>query len=278
MTAKPISRTFGSKARIAPQLLALVPPGMRIWAEAFAGTASLTLAKEPHPAEHINDLDGAIVGLFRVLRDPPLRDRLIEAVSLTPWAADEFQDCAAAPTTVDQVENARRYLVRCWQGVAGIRVTRTGFAADLHARKARPLIWDSLPERLSAAAARFKQVHVHHLHVAEFVAIFAAADDAVLFVDPPYPRHSINTHDAGYAVDMNDGEHAALAAQLRDVSAQVILTMAPGTIYERVLTDWWRRLIPVRGLRNTIKDELVLTNFDPTARGLFAGPRSVAAS
>lgn len=95
MVDRPIHRQFGSKARVADRILSLVPPGRRVWIEVFAGSAAITFAKAPHPVEHINDLSGHIVNLFRVVRDPALRIALQEVVSMTPYAAAELWDCAA---------------------------------------------------------------------------------------------------------------------------------------------------------------------------------------
>jgi site-specific DNA-adenine methylase len=67
MSIRTTHRQMGSKARVARTLLELMPPDASIWVEGFAGTAAMTLAKAPHAVEHVNDLNGDVVNLFRVL-------------------------------------------------------------------------------------------------------------------------------------------------------------------------------------------------------------------
>ena len=69
---------------------------------------------------------------------------------------------------------------------------------------------------------------------------------------------------------MTDAEHEALALALRDVAGAVILTMAEGTVYDQVLRGWRRQTVAVRGLMNSVKSEVIYTNFRPAA-DLFQG-------
>lgn len=268
---RPIIRQFGSKGRVADQILSFVPPGKQIWCELFAGTASVTLAKAPHHEEHLNDLNGDIVCLFRLLRDPEARARLVEAVALTPWSEAEYHACRAEPYTGDAIEDARRYLVRAWQGINGDSAKGTSWASFDGSSKARPKIWDDLPLRIAAVARRLKGVSIHQKPAIELLQRVARYPQAVVFADPPYPLHSIDGQRSTYSVDMNEAEHRAFAGALREAGCSVILTMNPGTIYSEILADWHVHEVRVQGLGNKRKAELILTNFDPMAVGLFHG-------
>ena len=271
MIARPIIRQFGSKARVAEQILSLLPGDCTTWVEVFAGTASLTLIKSPdaHKDEHLNDLNEEIVGLFRVIRDPATRALLCDAVSFTPWAEAEYRLCRREPKSGDPVEDARRFLVRSWQGMAGSSVRHTSWISIDRATKRRTLVWADLPARIFVVAERLRTVALHCRPAADVVRRFAKYESAVLFVDPPYPSQSINSRDC-YVVTMTDVEHEEFALQLRDVSAAVVMTMAPGTIYDRVLSDWQRIPLKVRGLRNAVKIETIFLNYDSRRAGLFA--------
>lgn len=278
MTLKTVHRQFGSKARVAHELVALVPPGCRVWVEVFAGTAALTLAKPPHPVEHINDMNGDVVNLFAVLRDPDARERLCEAVTLTPWAQGEYLACIGEPehpdpVTRDPVERARRFLVVSWQGVGGKQANFSGWR--LQRDQAWPLgTWSRVPERIRAAAERLKTVYVHQRDCREVVETFGGLEEAVLFLDPPYPLELTGTHrQQVYSVDMTPADHAELAAQLRAVKAKVMVTMAAGSLYDAALTSaggWRTRDLRVRGMGNTTKTERLFMNFEPHDGGLFA--------
>ncbi len=126
-----------------------------------------------------------------------------------------------------------------------------------------------MPERISAVAERLKVCALHSKPALSMVDRFASYREAVLFVDPPYPNIAINSRDC-YAVDMTPAEHLEFAERLRGVDAAVIMTMAPGTIYDQVLADWHQLPLKVRGLRNTVKEERIFLNYDPREAGLFA--------
>lgn len=276
---KPISRSFGSKARVASRLCALFPPGIRTWVEVFAGTASVTLAKAPHLSEHINDMDDGVVTLFRVVRDPASCARLCAAIDFTPFAETEFRLARAAALAADpdqaapdEVERARLYLARSWMGVAGDVLKTTAFKYDRSANRQTAAMWKRLPERLERAMWRLKDVHVHKRPALWMVETFGWPADTLLFLDPPYPKATLgNKYDPTYRVQMTDADHIRLAETLRDLPARVVLTMNPGTVYDRVLTPeagWRSRSLTVRGLRGAVKQERIFLNYDPPC-GLF---------
>jgi len=270
VTCSPVHRQFGSKARVAPKILSLVPAGRRVWVEVFAGSAAVTLAKPPHQVEHINDLSGHVTNLFRVVRDPVLALAPREAIAMTPYAQAELTLCRSAIRDDDPVEWARRFLVVSWLSVNGCHTGATGFRLnrdqDWHLT-----VWNRLPDRIAAACRRLKEVTIHSRHCLDMVKVFGDLPDAVLFLDPPYPLETTNTNrQQVYEVDMGPDEHADLCRALRKARAAVIVTMNPGTVYSDILADWHVTDLPVRGLRCATKTELVLTNFAP-AFDLFGG-------
>ena len=88
----PPTNYYGRKARLAPWIASLLPPH-RTYVEPFAGSAAVLFAKPPSPTEVLNDLDGAVVNFFTVLRDHPAE--LAQALRLTPYARAEYQQHAA---------------------------------------------------------------------------------------------------------------------------------------------------------------------------------------
>lgn len=267
-------RQFGSKARVARELLRLVPADVAVWIEGFAGTAAMTIAKVPSPVEHINDLNGEVVNLFGVLRDEAARRRLVELIELTPYAQEEFETCRDAvwkadAIGADPVERARMFLVASWQGYGGKQHERAVWRLD----KARPTVvttWRGLPKRLQAVGQRLSGVHVHRKHIADLVERFSDQPSALLFLDPPYPRCTLNGHEIMYAVDMTDAEHEALARQLRGCRCRVLMTMAAGSVYSDVLADWVHTPYGVRSLANSKQTEVAISNYAPPAATLFA--------
>ena len=69
--------------------------------------------KPPSAIETVNDIDGDIVNFFRVLREQPYR--LAEAISLTPYAREVFDD-AHANRGADDFDRAYRFAIRSHTG------------------------------------------------------------------------------------------------------------------------------------------------------------------
>ncbi len=78
---------YGGKFSHLEWLLPLLPD-CHHYCEPFAGSAAVLINREPSPVETYNDIDGAVVNFFRVLRNSP--DELIRLISLTPFSREEF--------------------------------------------------------------------------------------------------------------------------------------------------------------------------------------------
>src|ERR1700753_245715 len=66
---RPILRYHGAKWKLAPWIIANMP-AHTIYCEPFGGSGSVLLQKKRCGAEVLNDLDGELVRVFRVLQDP----------------------------------------------------------------------------------------------------------------------------------------------------------------------------------------------------------------
>ncbi|ENQ3933457.1 DNA adenine methylase, partial [Salmonella enterica subsp. enterica serovar Newport] len=122
----PAVRYHGGKFRLASWIISHFPEH-RCYVEPSGGGASVLLKKESSEAEVYNDLDGDVVNLFRVLRNPEASRALIDVCALTPYSRDEFLH-AYSPTN-NPVEQARRLIVRATMGFgsAGATKGKTGF-------------------------------------------------------------------------------------------------------------------------------------------------------
>jgi DNA adenine methylase len=86
---RPIVRWHGGKWRLAPWIISHFGDH-RTYVEPFGGGWSVGLRKPRTYAEIWNDLDGELVNLFGILRDPSLSAALVRQLRLTPFARDEF--------------------------------------------------------------------------------------------------------------------------------------------------------------------------------------------
>src|SRR5258707_1347980 len=120
---KPPFTYFGGKLSIAERIMALLPPHGH-YVEPFAGSLAVLLAKPLSPMETVNDLDGDLMGFWRVLRDRPAD--LERVCALTPHSRAE-QAASYDREDCDDLERARRVWVRLTQGRGGHLWRGTGW-------------------------------------------------------------------------------------------------------------------------------------------------------
>ena len=113
---------YGGKFSHLDWLLPLLPD-CHHYCEPFAGSGAVLLNREPSPVETFNDLDGEVVNFFRVLREE--KERLIEAIGLTPFAREEFAIACEISPDLSALERARRFFVRARQVRTGLAQTAT---------------------------------------------------------------------------------------------------------------------------------------------------------
>ena len=238
--ARPPLRYHGGKWRLAPWIIARLP-AHRTYVEVFGGAAGVLLRKGRSQVEVYNDLDSQVVNLFRILREPVLRDRLIDGVALTPYSREEFYQ--SYEVTADPVESARRLVLRCYLGHGTGDMNPEGSngfrSCDIRAGKSYAQEWARIPDALRGAAERFIGVTIEHLDFRRLIRKFD--DRATLFyVDPPYPKSTRNSHGKGYVHELSDGDHRELAEMLRACRGRVMLSGYPCALYDELYHDWPR--------------------------------------
>lgn len=154
---------WGSANSTALWIARQLPPHL-VYCEPYFGSGGVFFNKQqPSKAEYLNDLNGDVVNLFRVMREQP--ERLAALVELTPYAREEYEH-SFEPAT-DPVERARQMLVRHWMSIGGNGggryVTGWRHSGPKGARnKACTSEWDRLPERILAHAKRLKDAHIEN--------------------------------------------------------------------------------------------------------------------
>lgn len=239
---RPLLRYHGGKWKLAKWIISHLPPH-RVYTETFGGAASVLLRKSRSYAEIYNDLDGEIVNLFRVVRDPMQGRELVRLLTLTPYARSEF-DAAYLPSG-DPIEQARRTVVKSFMGFSGAGITgkwKTGFRANSKRSGTTPAHdWMNYPEALGALIERLRGVVIEN-RPAEQVMIAQDAPETLHYVDPPYPESTRQGRWAGnaYRYEMSDNDHRNLAEMLRDLRGMVVISGYPCDLYNELFPDWQR--------------------------------------
>lgn len=242
--ARPLLRYHGGKWRLAPWIIGHLPEH-RIYVEPFGGAASVLLRKPRSYSEVYNDLDGEIVNLFRVLRQPAQARELVRLVRLTPYARSEFDESYI--TAGDPIEQARRTLLRSFAGFSSVGATglwKTGFRGNVTRTGTTPAHdWQGFPAAMEQIIERLRGVIIENDDAITVVERYDAPE-TVFYVDPPYPHDTRYQRWAkvAYAHEMDDAAHRRLAETLRQVQGRVVISGYPCPLYDEELYPDWRRV------------------------------------
>lgn len=238
---RPVLQYHGGKWMLAPWIISRFPPH-QVYVEPYGGAASVLLRKPRSYAEVYNDLDGDVVNLFRVLRNPEQAQELERLLGLTPFAREEFR--FAYESTHEPVERARRLVFRSFAGHAGgaTHGRNVGFRADARRRGTTPSHdWMSFPKQIKFFAQRLQGVVVESQPALHIIGRYDSTE-TLFYVDPPYPKATRGNGSDDYRHEMSDQEHRELAEALHSLRGMVVLSGYPCALYDEELYPDWRRV------------------------------------
>lgn len=258
---------WGSSNSTANWIISNLPAHVT-YCEPFFGSGGVFFNKPPSRAEYINDLDGDVVNLFRVMREQP--ERLAAVVEMTPYARAECE-LSLEPSS-DPLEQARRTLVRYWMAVgsAGGR----GYANWRHsgAKKARSKScvqeWARLPERVMVHAERLKDAHIECAPALEVLGRLNHPS-VLAYIDPPYLKEVRRA--SQYRVEMlDDADHIKLLSFLaQDWQGMAVISGYPHPLYDDLLNGWTRLTRETAAEMGQSRIEALWISPNAAQRGLF---------
>lgn len=285
---RPLLRYHGGKWMLAPWVIEHLPPH-KIYVEPYGGAASVLLRKPRAHAEMYNDLDGNVVGLFRVLRDPAKAEDLVRRLALTPYAREEF--AAAFEPAEDEVEAARRLVVRSFMGFTSesatiekskgflntVKYLPTGFRNNSDRGGNSPAEdFSNYPNALPAVIERLRGVCIESRPALDVIRM-RDAEHTLFYVDPPYVG-STRYHGGAkksYRHEMTDDDHRELAQVLQECKAMVVLSGYPCDLYDKHLYRDWHR-VERKALADGAKHRTEVMWINPAAWEKKQGQMSLA--
>ena len=262
-----VFRYPGAKWSIAEWIIQHFPDGYEklCYLEPFAGSAAVFFNKNPSRVETINDLDSNIVNLFRVLRDRP--EELRRAIELTPYSREEYEQAVESFDHPDPLEKARRYFVRCMQGVGAKSNARGTWRVEPRAYPGGAAKkWCDGADLLMEAAKRLRGgaetlVQIEHTDAIELIGRFNSPD-VFMYLDPPYLR-STRRSGALYTHEMTEADQRRLLEAITRSKAYIMLSGYDSSLYNEALAGWHKDSIMATTTSTAAAMEVIWMNYEP---------------
>ena len=213
MKAKPIVPWMGGKSRLADKILPLFP-AHTCYVEVFAGGAALFYKKEPSKVEVLNDLNGELTNLYRVLQH-----HLEEFVRQFKWAISSRQvfewEKTKRPETLTDIQRAARFYYLQKLCFGGRTEGQTFGTATTSPPKLNLL---RIEEDLSQAHLRLARVNIENESWEKCIARYDRPA-TLFYLDPPYWQT------AGYGIDFPFSHYEEMADLMNTMKGKAILSI-----------------------------------------------------
>lgn len=179
----PLAPYLGGKFRLSKRIINRIEQiPHKIYAEPFVGMGGIFLRRTQIPkAEVINDINGELVNLYRIVQHYP--EELCRSIKFRLTARQEFERLSKIPPeTLTDIERAARFLYL--QSVAfGGKVTGQSFGVSID-RPAR-FNFVKMQERIRAVGERLASVTIERQDFETFIKRYDTKD-TLFYLDPPY--------------------------------------------------------------------------------------------
>lgn len=262
--ANPIIPWIGGKRRLADHLIPRFPKH-ECYVEVFAGGAALYFLRPPAAVEVINDINGDLINLYRVVQH-----HLEEFVRQFKWALTSrqvfkwLQD--TPPETLTDIQRAARFYY-LQQNCFGAKIESQSFGTATTTPPGLNLL--RLEETLSAAHLRLAATFIERL---DWKACIDRYDrpHTLFYLDPPYWETE------GYGVPFEYTEYVAMAARLRTLKGRAIVSLNDHPDIRRAFDGFYIETIDIKytvggGGREVARKEVIIFSWDDAAEpaGLF---------
>jgi len=235
----PPLKWHGGKHYIASRIVALMQPHIH-YVEPFFGGGAVMLAKNPEGVSEVaNDLNGRLIGFWRVLQETDSFSQFIRKTQAIPFSEQEWED--SRQPREDKIEDAVSFFVFCRQSLAG---RMAGFASVSRSRTRRGMneqasAWWTAVDGLEAVYIRMRRVLILN-HDAIKVIQENDGPGTCHYLDPPYPHSSRSSTGEYGNLEMTDPQHAALLETAKQCRGQVIISSYDSPVYNETLKGWNR--------------------------------------
>lgn len=264
---KAIFRYPGSKWSLAQWIISFFPEGYEkiVYLEPFLGSGAVFFNKRPGTVETINDLNGDVVNLFRVLRDRP--EDLKRVLDLTPYSREEY-DLSFDPCE-DPLEQARRFIVRTTQAIGARLNEKSGWRNHKQMKIGGTACkWGGITDTIDIAAKRLRGsttnlVQMERMDALRLIERYDSTD-VLMYLDPPYVRSSRKSGRL-YTHEMDDSDQIKMLDLICRSRAKIVLSGYPSELYDTYLSGWRSFSAVSQTTSGEKATEMLWLNYEPPA-------------
>lgn len=207
-------------------------PDHEVYLEPFFGSGAVFFNKPKKVVETINDIDKRLINLFKQMRDNP--EELARLVEYTLYSRTEYE--LSFEQTADDLEDARRMLVRCWMAIGGKTNGHVGWRRNVSENGPyNTYEWNDMPNRIFAAASRLKDAQIECKDALKLIHEYNRKN-VLIYVDPPYVHSTRQSKH--YENEFTDKQHIELLQALKQHSGPVLLSGYNSDLYKEQLEGW----------------------------------------
>lgn len=213
MNAKPLVPWIGGKRKLADHILPLFPKH-QCYVEPFCGAAALFFLKQPSEVEILNDINGDLVNLYRVVKY-----HLEELYKQFKWALTSRQNwqwLQATPVeTLTDVQRAARFLYLQKLAFGG-KVDGQSFGTATTSRPRFNIF--TLEQDLADAHYRLSNTTIEYLPWDQVIEKYDRPH-TLFYCDPPYWQTE------GYGVDFGWEHYERMLHLAKTIKGQMIISI-----------------------------------------------------
>jgi DNA adenine methylase len=223
---------IGGKNRLAAKIIRLLPEHTA-YVEPFAGGAQVFFHKTPSKVEVLNDLDGEIVNLLRVLQWH--HEELIRYLAYTVASRCWFDLLAKTdPATLTDIQRAGRFFYLQKNCFGGLVVKQHYHYVVTQAPNFNP---QRLPTVIAKAHQRLQRVQIESLPYQQVLERYDRPATC-FYMDPPYWRRKFYRH------NFSDEDFAELERRLHKIRGRFLLSLDDHHEVRKLFGGW--RITPIR--------------------------------
>ncbi len=252
--AMPIIPWIGGKRRLADKLIPNFPPHS-CYVEVFAGGAALYFMRPPAEVEVINDINGELVNLYRVVKNH--LEEFVRQFKYALSSRDVFkwmQD--TPPETLTDIQRAARFFY-LQQHAFGGKVDGQTYGT---ATTAPPINLLRIEENLSSAHLRLASAFIENMDWCKLMEKYDRPH-TFFYLDPPYWETE------GYGVSFGIEQYEKMASMLRSLKGKAIISLNDHPDIRRIFAEFEIDTVPIKytvggGAKTVDRNEVIIYSWD----------------